>query len=105
MSFFISDAMAQTGGAAGGGLMGFLPLIILFVVFYLLLIRPEQKRRKDHRSMVADLAKGDEVVTMGGILGKITAVEDNFVTLEIAAGTTIRIQRLSIQAMMPKGTY
>jgi len=105
MSFFISDAAAQTAGSTGaGGLMGFLPMIALFVIFYFLLIRPQQKRQKDHKNMVAGLAKGDEVVTMGGVLGKIKAVDDNFITLEIAKGTEIRVQRMSVQAMMPKGT-
>jgi len=84
--------------------MGFLPMIALFVIFYFLLIRPQQKRQKDHKNMVAGLAKGDEVVTMGGVLGKIKAVDDNFITLEIAKGTEIRVQRMSVQAMMPKGT-
>ena len=105
MSFFISDAMAQSAGAAGsGGFMTFLPMILLFVVFYFLLIRPQQKRQKEHKNMVNDLAKGDEIVTMGGVLGKITAVDDNFVTIEVAKGTEIKVQRMSVQAMMPKGT-
>jgi len=73
LSFFISDAAAQAaGGSAGaGGIVTFLPMIALFAIFYFLLIRPQQKRQKEHRSMVSDLAKGDEVVTMGGLLGKI----------------------------------
>lgn len=105
LSFFISDAMAQAAPAAGsGGIMAFLPMIALFVVFYFLLIRPQQKRQKEHKNMVAGLAKGDEIVTMGGVLGKITAVDDNFITLEIAKGTEIKVQRMSVQAMMPKGT-
>lgn len=105
LNFFISDAVAQTGGGlGGGGIMSFLPMIALFVVFYFLLIRPQQKRQKEHKSMVTGLAKGDEVVTMGGILGKITAVDENFITVEIAKGTEIKVQRVSVQAMMPKGT-
>ena len=104
LSFFISDAVAQTGGLGGGGIMSFLPMIALFVIFYFLLIRPQQKRQKEHKNMVADLAKGDEIVTMGGVLGKITAVGDNFLTVEIAKGTEIKVQRMSVQAMMPKGT-
>ena len=105
MSFFISDAMAQSSSAAGaGGFMSFLPMIALFVIFYFLLIRPQQKRAKEHKGMVAGLAKGDEVVTMGGLLGKITAVDDNFVTVEIAKGIEVKVQRASVQAMMPKGT-
>lgn len=106
IGFFISDASAQAAaGGAGGGMMTFLPMIALFVVFYFLLIRPQQKRQKEHKNMVAGMAKGDEVVTMGGILGKVTAVDDNFLTVEIAKGIEIRVQRMSVQAMMPKGTY
>lgn len=105
LSFFISDAMAQAGGAAGtGGFMSFLPMIALFVIFYFLLIRPQQKRQKEHKNMVSGLAKGDEVVTMGGLLGKITQVDDNFITLEVAKGTEVKVQKVSVQAMMPKGT-
>lgn len=106
LSFFISDAAAQS--AAGGGTDGIMTLLLmiaLFVIFYFLLIRPQQKRQKEHKNMVADLAKGDEVVTMGGVLGKITAVDENFLTVEITKGTEIRVQRMSVQAMMPKGTY
>ena len=104
LSFFISDASASVGGAGAGGIVSFLPMIALFVIFYFLLIRPQQKRQKEHKNMVSDLAKGDERVTMGGILGKITAVDDNFLTVEIATGTEIKVQRMSVQAMMPKGT-
>ena len=106
LGFFIQDAMAQSGSAGdSGGIITLLPMIALFVIFYFLLIRPQQKRQKEHKNMVAGLAKGDEIVTMGGVLGKIIAVEDNFLTVEIAKGTEIRVQRMSVQAMMPKGTY
>ena len=106
MSFFISDAMAQAAGGATSspGWMQFLPMILLFVVFYFLLIRPQQKRTKQHREMVAGLSKGDEVVTNGGILGKITDVTDNFLTIEISKGVEIKVQRNLVQSMMPKGT-
>jgi len=106
MSLFISDAYAQAGGAAAGSsIMTFLPMIALFAVFYFLLIRPQQKRQKEHKTMVSELAKGDEVVTMGGMLGKITAVGDNFLTVNVAKDTEVKIQKASVQAMMPKGTY
>lgn len=106
ISFFISDAMAQSGGASGTQQFTSIAMMVgLFVIFWLLLIRPEQKRRKEHQAMVAGLAKGDEVVTMGGMLGKITAVGDNFLTVQVAKDIEIKIQRMSIQAMMPKGTY
>ena len=105
MNFFITDAAAQAADAGPmGGLVNFLPMIALFAIFYFLLIRPQQKRQKEHKSMVQELAKGDEVVTMGGLLGKITAVDDNFITLEVAKGTNLKVQRVSVQAMMPKGT-
>ena len=103
MSFFISDAMAQTA-AGPGGLTSFLPMIALFVIFYFLLIRPQQKRQKEHRNMVAGLAAGDEVVTMSGVLGKITSVDENFISLQVASGVEIKVQKVSVQAMMPKGT-
>ena len=84
MDFFISNAYAQAQDAAPGGLMSFLPLIVIFAVFYFMLIRPQMKRAKEHKQLVSQLAKGDEVITNGGLLGKITDVSDSFVTLELA---------------------
>ncbi|HBE92530.1 MAG TPA: preprotein translocase subunit YajC [Gammaproteobacteria bacterium] len=105
MNFFISDALAQTGSAPqGSGLMSLLPLVAIFAVFYFLLIRPQQKRAKEHKAMTEAVAKGDEVVTAGGTLGKITDLGENFVTVEVASGVEIKVQRSSIQALMPKGT-
>lgn len=105
MNLFISDAWAQGGGASpGSGLVSLLPIVVIFVLFYFLLIRPQQKRQKQHKEMVAALAKGDEVVTVGGTLGKITDVGENFVTVEVAQGVQIKVQRTAVQAMMPKGT-
>jgi len=106
MNLLIADALAQSGGQApqGGGLMSLLPLIAIFVVFYFLLIRPQQKRAKEHKKMTEGLAKGDEVITNGGTLGKITAVGDSFVTVEVAEGVQLKVQRGAIQALMPKGT-
>ena len=105
MSIFISDAWAQAAGAPQqGGLMSLLPLIAIFVVFYFLLIRPQQKRAKEHKKMTEALAKGDEVITNGGTLGKITDVGETFVTVEIAQGVEIKVQRSAVQALMPKGT-
>jgi len=103
MNLFISDAWAQ-GDPAGGGLLGLLPFVLIIVVFYFLLIRPQQKRQKQHKEMVANLSKGDEVVTNGGTLGKITDVGENFITLEVATGVQVKVQSHAIQAMMPKGT-
>lgn len=104
MSFFISDAMAAPAQGQGDPLMGFLPLIVIFIVFYFLLIRPQTKKAKEHREMVAALSKGDEVVTSGGLLGRITNVGDNFVELEVADGVTVKVQRPSVATLMPKGT-
>jgi len=106
MSYLISDAWAQGAGAGpeGSALGMFLPLVVIFALFYFIAIRPQQKRAKAHREMVASMKKGDEVVTNGGTLGRITAVGDNFVTLEVADGVQIRVQRQAIQMMMPKGT-
>ena len=104
MNFLISDAWAQDGVLGGGGLVGILPMVLIFVVFYFLLIRPQQKRAKEHRAMVSSLEKGNEVVTNGGVLGKITDVGDSFVTLKIAAEVSVKVQRPAISQMMPKGT-
>ncbi len=104
MDFFISSAYAQNAAAPQGGLMSFLPLIIIFVIFWFMLIRPQMKRAKQHREMVAALAKGDEVVTNGGLLGKITELDDSFVTLELAENVRIKLQRQAVANVMPKGT-
>jgi len=105
MSFFISNAWAEGAAPAGdAGLVGLLPLILIFVIFYFLLLRPQMKRSKEHRTMVAALAKGDEVVTSGGILGKITSVDDSFIGLDIANGLEIKVQRSAVSSLMPKGT-
>ena len=104
MNIFISDAWAQ-GADAGGSLFSLLPLVVIFVLFYFLLIRPQQKRAKQHKEMVAALKKGEEIVTNGGLLGKVTEVSDNFVTVEVSSGLNVRIQRQSISQVMPKGTY
>jgi preprotein translocase subunit YajC len=103
MDFLISSAFAQDA-APTGGLAGFLPLILIFIVFYFMLIRPQMKRAKEHRKLVSELAKGDEVVTNGGILGKITDLSDSFVTLELADNVKIKVQRHAIANVMPKGT-
>jgi preprotein translocase subunit YajC len=107
MSLLVSDAYAQTAGAGGfgGGGMGQIIILVVFVgVFYFLLIRPQQKRMKDQQAMLARLASGDEVVTAGGILGRITEVNDTFVTLEIADSVRIKVQKTQITQLMPKGT-
>ena len=106
MSFFISDAMANAAPAAeeAPAWAGLLPMVILFVIFYFLLIRPQQKKTKEHRQMVDTLSMGDEAVTAGGILGKIRKVDDNFVDFEVAEGIILVIQKHQIGQLMPKGT-
>ena len=106
MNFFIESAWAQAGGDGGpGGMLAtFVPLILIFVVFWFLLIRPQQKKAKEHRAMVGALSKGDEVVTNGGLLGRITGVGDAFLTVEVAEGMEVRVQRSAVASLMPKGT-
>jgi len=106
MSLLISEAHAQTAGAAQGpGMLNMLILPLMLVVFYFLLIRPQQKRHKEHQAMLSKLAAGDEVVTAGGLLGRVTEVSDSFITVEIADGVRIKVQRQQITQLVPKGTY
>ena len=106
MDWLISTAAAQAQGAAGqpNALMQFLPLVLIFIVFYFLLIRPQSKRAKEHRTMVAALEVGAEVVTNGGILGKVTEVGEQFLVVEIADGVKVKVQRHTITQILPKGT-
>ena len=106
MDFLISSAYAQAAAptAAANPLMSFLPLVILFGIFYFMLIRPQMKRAKEQKSMIAALAKGDEVLTNGGLLGRIEDIADQFVTLEIAPNVTVKLQKQAISAVLPKGT-
>ena len=106
MSFFISDAMAQAAPAAQQpGIEGLLFPLAILVFFYFLFIRPQSKRSKEQKAMLAALNKGTEVVTTGGILGKVAEVDDNFVKLEVADNAFLMVQRHAIANMMPKGTY
>lgn len=106
MSFFISDAWAEAAPAAGTpNLIEFVPLILIFVVFYFMLIRPQMKRAKEHKKLIEALAKNDEVVTSGGLLGKITRVDESFISIEIASGVEIKVQRSAVTSVVPKGTY
>ena len=100
----VAYAQAAPGGAGGMDLLGLLPLILMFVLLYFLLMRPQMKRAKEHRQMVAGLQKGDEVVTSGGTLGKVTNVGDSYVKVEIAPSIEITVQKPAIQTLLPKGT-
>ncbi len=107
MDFWIQNTWAQATPPAAGPDAGFINLImmiLLFVVFYFLLIRPQTKRVKEHKQMVESLAKGDEVVTNGGLLGRITQLGDNFIVLEIAPNLEVKVQRQAVATIMPKGT-
>ena len=106
MNSLIPDAMAQApAGAPPGGLMQTFVMIGLFIaIFYFLLLRPQQKKQKEHQVMLGKLAAGDEVVTTGGILGRIVEISDNFITLEIADGVRIKVQRFHVTSLVPKGT-
>ena len=105
MDWLISTASAQAaGGAQPNAFVQLLPLVLIFVVFYFLLIRPQAKRAKEHKAMVAALGVGDEVVTSGGILGKITVTGDQFLTVEVAEGVRVKLQRHTVTSVLPKGT-
>jgi len=104
MSFFIADALAAPATSQPDPIMSFLPLILIFAVFYFLLIRPQSKRAKELKQMISALAKGDEVVTTGGLLGKVTEVGETFVTVEIADGVQVKVQKNAVAGLMPKGT-
>lgn len=108
---FISSAFAQTAPAAAvadGGMMssltGMLPLVLMFVVLYFVMIRPQMKRQKEHRSMVEALAKGDEVATSGGILGRVVDLNEQFLFVEIATGVKVQVQRSAVVQVLPKGS-
>jgi preprotein translocase subunit YajC len=104
----ISNAFAQTAPAAGGdlasSLTGMLPLILMFVVLYFVMIRPQMKRQKEHKAMIDALAKGDEVATAGGLLGRVTRVGDHSLGLQIANGIEVEIQRSAVVQVLPKGS-
>ena len=103
----ISNAYAQTAAAAAGpmdSVMQFLPIILMFAVLYFLMVRPQMKKAKEHKALIAGIAKGDEVVTGGGLVGKVVKIGENYVTLEIAEGTEVVVQKPAIGLVLPKGT-
>ena len=106
---FISSAFAQTAPAAAGGdmtstLTSMLPLLLMFAVLYFVMIRSQMKKQKEHRAMIEALAKGDEVVTAGGLLGRVSKLGEGFITLELATGVEVQMQRASVVQVLPKGT-
>lgn len=100
----ISPAYAQAAGDAPSTLMSLLPLVLMFVVLYFVMIRPQMKRQKEHKAMIEALAKGDEVVTAGGLLGKVSKVGDVYITVELATGVEVQMQRTAVVQVLPKGT-
>jgi len=103
----ISTAYAQTAPAAASGgdtLMSLLPLVLMFVVLYFIMIRPQMKRQKEHRAMLDALAKGDEVATAGGLLGRVTRLGDTYIAIEVANGIEVQVQRTAVIQVLPKGT-
>ena len=106
MEWLISTAAAQAAAPAaqGNALMQMAPLVLIFIVFYFLLIRPQAKRAKEHKALIASLSAGDEVVTGGGILGKVTEVSDQFLVVEVAEGVRVKIQRHTVTQVLPKGS-
>ncbi len=103
MDFFINTAHAQ--GEQGGGISFFVMIFIMFGAFYFLLIRPQQKKQKAHTELVASLSVGDEILTAGGVLGKITGVSEHYAVVRISDNTEIKIQKASVSMVVPKGTY
>jgi len=104
---FLTLSLAQAS-AEGSTLMGMLPILLMFVILYFLMIRPQMKRQKEHRNLVANLAKGDEVITSGGLLGRISNASENYITIEIAAvgdkPVEVLVQRPAVTSVLPKGT-
>lgn len=100
----ISPAYAQSAGSSDGGMGTLIMFLVMGLFMYFLIFRPQMKKQKEHRTMIDALQKGDEVVAAGGLVGKITDVSDTYITLEVAPGTEIRAQKLSVQTLLPKGT-
>ena len=102
--FLISDALAEGGAAPGGGFEMIIMIAIFFAIMYFMIIRPQQKRAKDHQKLITSLSKGDEIVTSGGMLGKILKVGENSVEVEVSEGVAIKLQKNSVSSVLPKGS-
>jgi preprotein translocase subunit YajC len=100
----ISSAYAQSAGGGDAGFIGLLPIILMFVLLYFLMIRPQMKRAKETKAMIEALQKGDEVITAGGMIGRITRISDAYIGLEIAPNMEINVQKAAVQILLPKGT-
>ena len=101
---FISNAYAEGGGAQGGGIELILMMVMFFAIMYFMMIRPQQKRAREHKSLLDGLSKGDEVATMGGLIGKVTNIGDNMIELKLGDNNTVKLQKHAVTGVMPKGT-
>ncbi|OMH28463.1 preprotein translocase subunit YajC [Motiliproteus sp. MSK22-1] len=104
MSFFISPAMAQDAGAPGGDFSSLIFLVGFALIFYFMMWRPQSKRAKEHKALIAGLGKGDEVVTSGGLLGKVTKVDEDYIVIKVSENTELKFQKGHVSAALPKGT-
>ncbi|MEN9434080.1 MAG: preprotein translocase subunit YajC [Pseudomonadota bacterium] len=105
MSFLIADAYAATPAPAGGGMIEMVIMMaIFFAIMYFMIIRPQQKRAKEHKAMLDSLSKGDEVVTGGGLMGKVTAITDNYIEMSVADSVNVKVQKHAVSSVLPKGT-
>ncbi|NNE36974.1 MAG: preprotein translocase subunit YajC [Gammaproteobacteria bacterium] len=104
VDFFITNAYAQAASPQQGGGSFLVMMVIFFVIFYFMLMRPQMKQAKEHKKLIENLNKGDEVVTSGGLLGKISLIEENFIILEVASQTEVKVQKQSVTSLLPKGT-
>jgi len=101
---FITEAWAQAGGAQGGGIESMVLIVVMFGVLYFMMIRPQMKRAKEHKTMIEALQKGDEVISGGGVLGRVSKINEQYISVEIATGVEVQMQRSSVQLVLPKGT-
>ena len=103
---FITEAFAQTAtGGADSSLFSLLPLVLMFVVLYFIMIRPQMKKQKEHKAMIEAIAKGDEVVIAGGVIGRVAKMGESFIHVEVANGVELQVQRASVVQVLPKGTF
>ena len=101
---FITEAWAQAGGAQGGGIESMVLIVVMFGVLYFMMIRPQMKRAKEHKTMIEALQKGDEVISGGGVLGRVSKMNEQYISVESATGVEVQMQRSSVQLVLPKGT-